>query len=52
MENINDVYVCNPCHVEMGGKHGKVGGNFALKQMIAYEWCMKVGAMLKPPCIE
>jgi hypothetical protein len=25
VENINDVYGCNPCHVEEGKKHGKVG---------------------------
>ncbi len=27
----------------------KLGATLPLKQMISYEWCMKVGAMLNPP---
>jgi hypothetical protein len=26
----------------------KLGATLPLKQMITYEWCMKVGAMLNP----
>ncbi len=33
-------------HVKKGREHGKVGGNIPLRQMTAYEQCMKVGAML------
>jgi len=31
MENINDVYGCNPFHAEKEREHGKVGGNTILE---------------------
>jgi hypothetical protein len=31
MENINDVYGCNPFHAEKGGEHGKIEGNTILE---------------------
>jgi hypothetical protein len=30
----------------------KLTATLPLKQMTAYEWCMKVSAMLNPSCIE
>jgi hypothetical protein len=26
----------------------KLGATFLLKQMVAYEWCIKIGVMLNP----
>jgi hypothetical protein len=39
-------------HVKKGGEHNKVGGNIPLRQITAYEQCMKVGVMLTPPYNE
>jgi len=36
-------------YTEKGGKHGKLGAKIFLRQMTAYEWCMKVGVALTQP---
>jgi len=51
MENINDVYGCNPCS-RWRGTHGKLEATLPLKQMTIYEQWMKVGAMLFPPTLN
>jgi hypothetical protein len=30
----------------------KFGATFLLKQVVAYEWCMKAGVLLNPPTLN
>jgi hypothetical protein len=53
MENINDIYGCNPCPCSKRKKNMvKLGTIIPVKHMTIYERCMKVGVMLTPSTLN